>query len=219
MGVTVHFVDEGVDTGPVILQEAFELPYARDIEAVEERVHEIEHRLLPRAVRLIAAGAGPASTRTTRGRSGSMAKAAERTAPADDRARRGAVRRALLTVSDKRGLVDFARGLAELGSRDRLHRRHGARAGGGGHRDALGRGLHGLPGDPRRPRQDAQPHDLRRPAGGAVGPEHVGHARGAGDRADRPRVREPLPVRAGRGPARRRGRGGDREHRHRRARR
>jgi len=56
-GVTVHFVDEGVDSGPVILQEAFELPYARDIEAVEERVHEIEHRLLPRAVELIAAGA------------------------------------------------------------------------------------------------------------------------------------------------------------------
>jgi len=56
-GVTVHFVDEGVDSGPVILQEAFELPYARDIEAIERRVHEIEHRLLPRAVSLIASGA------------------------------------------------------------------------------------------------------------------------------------------------------------------
>ena len=56
MGVTVHFVDEGVDSGPIILQEAFELPYPRDIEEIEERVHEIEHRLLPRAVRLIAAG-------------------------------------------------------------------------------------------------------------------------------------------------------------------
>jgi len=57
MGVTVHFVDEGVDSGPVILQESFELPYARDIEAIEEHVHQIEHRLLPRAVSLIAAGA------------------------------------------------------------------------------------------------------------------------------------------------------------------
>jgi phosphoribosylglycinamide formyltransferase-1 len=57
MGVTVHFVDEGVDSGPIILQEAFDpVPYARDIEAVERRVHEIEHRLLPEAVRLIAAG-------------------------------------------------------------------------------------------------------------------------------------------------------------------
>jgi phosphoribosylglycinamide formyltransferase 1 len=56
-GVTVHYVDEGVDTGPVVLQEAFELPYARGVEEIERRVHEIEHRLLPRAVELIAAGA------------------------------------------------------------------------------------------------------------------------------------------------------------------
>jgi phosphoribosylglycinamide formyltransferase-1 len=59
MGVSVHFVDEGVDSGAIILQEAFALdpPYSRDIAAVEERVHEIEHRLLPHAVRLFAAGA------------------------------------------------------------------------------------------------------------------------------------------------------------------
>jgi phosphoribosylglycinamide formyltransferase-1 len=56
-GVTVHFVDEGVDTGPVLLQEAFELPYARTVEEIEERMHAIEHRLLPHAVRLIARGA------------------------------------------------------------------------------------------------------------------------------------------------------------------
>jgi phosphoribosylglycinamide formyltransferase 1 len=63
-GVTVHFVDEGMDSGPIILQEAFELPYHRGIEAMDEgeieavdaRFHEVEHRLLPRAVRLIAAG-------------------------------------------------------------------------------------------------------------------------------------------------------------------
>jgi phosphoribosylglycinamide formyltransferase 1 len=55
-GVTVHFVDEGVDTGPIVMQESFELPYHPDIAAIEQRVHEIEHRLLPRAVRLIAAG-------------------------------------------------------------------------------------------------------------------------------------------------------------------
>jgi phosphoribosylglycinamide formyltransferase 1 len=57
MGVTVHFVDEGVDNGPIILQEAFELAYPSDIAEIEERAHTIEHRLLPRAVRLIAAGA------------------------------------------------------------------------------------------------------------------------------------------------------------------
>ncbi|MFL5896349.1 MAG: phosphoribosylglycinamide formyltransferase, partial [Thermoleophilaceae bacterium] len=45
-GVTVHFVDEGVDSGPIILQRSFELPYPRDIAAVEQKVHEIEHELL-----------------------------------------------------------------------------------------------------------------------------------------------------------------------------
>jgi phosphoribosylglycinamide formyltransferase-1 len=56
-GVTVHFVDDGVDTGPVILQRAVELPEARDADDVLERLHPIEHELLPEAVRLIARGA------------------------------------------------------------------------------------------------------------------------------------------------------------------
>ena len=58
MGVTVHFVDEGVDTGPIIAQEAFEIdPYALGVDAIEAKLHEVEHRLLPRAIRLIASGA------------------------------------------------------------------------------------------------------------------------------------------------------------------
>ena len=66
-GVTVHFVDEGVDSGPIILQEAFELPYpSRHRGDRGSDVHDVEHRLLPRAVRLIAAGR-VRSTRTTRG--------------------------------------------------------------------------------------------------------------------------------------------------------
>jgi phosphoribosylglycinamide formyltransferase 1 len=56
IGVTVHFVDENVDAGPIILQEALAVPGHRDLERVEERVHEIEHRLLPQAIRLIASG-------------------------------------------------------------------------------------------------------------------------------------------------------------------
>ncbi|HEX4718078.1 MAG TPA: phosphoribosylglycinamide formyltransferase [Thermoleophilaceae bacterium] len=55
-GVTVHFVDEGVDSGAIILQQAFELPYPRDIAVVEQQVHEVEHELLPQAVSLIARG-------------------------------------------------------------------------------------------------------------------------------------------------------------------
>lgn len=56
-GVTVHFVDEGVDSGPVILQRAIELPDARTPDEVLERLHAVEHELLPEAVRLIADGA------------------------------------------------------------------------------------------------------------------------------------------------------------------
>ena len=56
-GVTVHFVDDGVDTGPIILQEAVTLPYTRDDKEILTVLHRTEHRLLPRAIRLIAKGA------------------------------------------------------------------------------------------------------------------------------------------------------------------
>jgi phosphoribosylglycinamide formyltransferase-1 len=56
-GVTVHFVDDGVDTGPIILQQAIPLPYTRSKEDVLTILHEAEHELLPRAIRLIARGA------------------------------------------------------------------------------------------------------------------------------------------------------------------
>jgi phosphoribosylglycinamide formyltransferase-1 len=55
-GVTVHYVDEHLDNGPILFQEALELAYPASIAEIEERLHEVEHRLLPRAVRLIAAG-------------------------------------------------------------------------------------------------------------------------------------------------------------------
>jgi len=56
-GVTVHFVDEGVDSGPVILQRALELPDVTDPEEVYDRLRPLEHELLPQAIRLIARGA------------------------------------------------------------------------------------------------------------------------------------------------------------------
>lgn len=57
-GVTVHLVDEGVDTGPIVLQGAIELPNgAADADAVHAALRPLEHRLLPEAVRLIARGA------------------------------------------------------------------------------------------------------------------------------------------------------------------
>lgn len=54
-GVTVHLVDDGVDTGPVLLQGAIELPEATDPDEVHRAIQPIEHRLLPEAVRLLVA--------------------------------------------------------------------------------------------------------------------------------------------------------------------
>ena len=55
-GVTVHLVDEGVDSGPIVLQQAIEVPYTRDRAQLEEKIHRAEHELLPKPIRLIAAG-------------------------------------------------------------------------------------------------------------------------------------------------------------------
>jgi phosphoribosylglycinamide formyltransferase 1 len=56
-GVTVHFVDAGVDSGPVIAQRAVELKNAHDPEEVLKALRPLEHALLPEAVRLVARGA------------------------------------------------------------------------------------------------------------------------------------------------------------------
>jgi phosphoribosylglycinamide formyltransferase-1 len=55
-GVTVHFVDEGVDTGPIIAQRAIELPDPRNAAQVREALRPIEHDLLCDAVAQIARG-------------------------------------------------------------------------------------------------------------------------------------------------------------------
>jgi phosphoribosylglycinamide formyltransferase-1 len=55
-GVTIHYVDEHLDNGPIVFQVPLELSYPAHIAEIEQRVHAVEHRLLPRAVRLIAAG-------------------------------------------------------------------------------------------------------------------------------------------------------------------
>ncbi len=55
-GVTVHFVDEDVDSGPIILQQPVAVPPGGGRVALEEEIHRTEHALLPRAVRMIAEG-------------------------------------------------------------------------------------------------------------------------------------------------------------------
>ena len=55
-GATVHYVDGGMDTGPIIAQRAIEVMDDDTEETLTERIHAIEHELLPRVVRWIAEG-------------------------------------------------------------------------------------------------------------------------------------------------------------------
>ncbi len=75
-GVTVHYVDGGMDTGPVILQGAVELPDAAQEGEVLAALRPLEHSLLPRAVVLAACGRLHPDPRT---------RAASRSVPSRDR--------------------------------------------------------------------------------------------------------------------------------------
>jgi phosphoribosylglycinamide formyltransferase 1 len=55
-GVTVHFVDKGLDTGPIIAQEAVPVEEGDDVERLHNRIHAAEYRIYPSAIRLFAEG-------------------------------------------------------------------------------------------------------------------------------------------------------------------
>ena len=102
-GATVHLVNEVVDGGPILLQEAVAVLPDDSEQTLHERIKAVEHRLLPRAVAIVLAGA----VRTAGNR------AAIDLAAATERLPRS--RRALLSVSDKADLLPFAEGLARAG--------------------------------------------------------------------------------------------------------
>jgi phosphoribosylaminoimidazolecarboxamide formyltransferase / IMP cyclohydrolase len=104
-GCTVHFVDATLDGGPIIAQEAVPILPGDDVQALQRRIQAVEHRLLPRVVATVLAGA---SVVAADGR-----RVVLDPALADSRIRRP--RRALLSVWDKTGLVGFADGLVRAG--------------------------------------------------------------------------------------------------------
>ncbi len=53
-GVTVHFVDEGMDTGPIIAQRMVPVEEGDTIESLAARIHKVEHEILPKVVQLLA---------------------------------------------------------------------------------------------------------------------------------------------------------------------
>jgi phosphoribosylaminoimidazolecarboxamide formyltransferase/IMP cyclohydrolase len=104
-GCTIHLVNAVLDGGPIVLQEAVPILAGDDETSLQDRIRAVEHRLLPRAVALLLAGALDVAP-DGRHVAIDVARAAE-AIPAP--------RRALLSVSDKTGLVPFAGGLVRHG--------------------------------------------------------------------------------------------------------
>ena len=102
-GCTVHVVDATLDGGPIVLQEPVTIAPGDDEASLHVRIKAVEHRLLPRAVALLASGAVDIDGRRTR----LDVSAADRGLSPP--------RRALLSVSDKTGLADLGRGLVDRG--------------------------------------------------------------------------------------------------------
>jgi len=95
-GVTIHVVDETLDGGPILLQEAVSVRPGDDEATLLARLHAVEHRLLAQAILLLVEGAVSVKGRVA---SVGVARAAGAMLPP---------RRALLSVSDKTGLIEFA---------------------------------------------------------------------------------------------------------------
>ena len=192
--MTVHFVDEGVDTGPIVLQEALELSYPARIAEIEERVHGVEHRLLPRAVRLIAAGRvrpdpdNPRrcwSTMAIESRQGRGERAGRRAHPARAAERVGQARAGRLRAR--------ARPSSAWRSSRPAARPPSSPAAG-----IETRAVEDYTGFPEMLDgrvKTLNPRIYAGPAGGPLGARPRRHAQRARDRADRPGLREPLSVR------------------------
>ena len=102
-GVTIHLVDATLDGGPILAQEAVPILAGDDEAALRERIQAVEHRLLPRVVALLLAGAFQVDGRRVT------------LDPAVADAGVPTPRRALLSVSDKTGLAELGRALVERG--------------------------------------------------------------------------------------------------------
>ena len=55
-GVSVHFVDDKMDHGPIILQEAVKITEKDTLSSLEEKIHSLEHKLYPKAIQLFVDG-------------------------------------------------------------------------------------------------------------------------------------------------------------------
>ncbi len=111
-GATVHLVDAGVDTGPVLAQQAVVVDPDDTQETLHERIKIVERRMLVETVAALVRHGATITGRTVR----IEVTAAPQTAPAEQgTGGRRPIRRALVSVFDKAGLLDLATGLHAAG--------------------------------------------------------------------------------------------------------
>src|SRR5581483_3196614 len=103
-GCTIHIATIEVDDGPILAQEAVPVLDGDDEEALHDRIKAVEHRLYPGVLADLLSGGATGAAEAVEAEP--VALAADGPIP---------VRRALVSVYDKTGLIDFARGLADLG--------------------------------------------------------------------------------------------------------
>ncbi|MDQ0201632.1 phosphoribosylglycinamide formyltransferase [Neobacillus ginsengisoli] len=65
-GVTIHFVDEGMDTGPIIVQERVRLDKNETRKSLQEKIHKIEHKLYPSILQMLLTQGGVTNDKKTR---------------------------------------------------------------------------------------------------------------------------------------------------------
>ncbi|MBI4051011.1 MAG: bifunctional phosphoribosylaminoimidazolecarboxamide formyltransferase/IMP cyclohydrolase [Elusimicrobia bacterium] len=100
-GCTIHFVDEDYDHGPIVLQATVPVLAEDTSESLAQRVQEQEHWLYPQAVRLFCQER--------------LKVKGQQVQILPEKNGEVTVRRALLSVFDKQGLVEFAKGLQKMG--------------------------------------------------------------------------------------------------------
>ena len=54
--MTIHFVDDKMDHGPIIMQQAFRVDKKETLKSLEERIHKVEHQIFPKAIALFVDG-------------------------------------------------------------------------------------------------------------------------------------------------------------------